>query len=124
MDAGDEPVSLTPGGMDIYLLDQVLRRRVKPGMRVLEAGCGGGRNLTHFLQSGYEVLGVDPEPRAIESVRRLAAALAPGLPPSNFRHERIENSTFSDGAADFVISCAVLHFARGDADFRLALDGC
>lgn len=120
----DQEVCLSPAGMDIYLLDQVLRGRVRPGMRILEAGCGSGRNLVHFLRSGYEVFGVDPAPGAVEGVRRLASELAPRTPPSNFRTERIEESTFPDESSDLVISCAVLHFARSDHEFEAALRGC
>ena len=110
------------GGVDIYLLDQWLRGRIRPGMTLFEAGCGGGRNLAHFLREGYEVFGVDRDVTAIESIRRLARELAPDLPASNFRSEAIEATTFSESLADFVISCAVLHFARKDDEFRAALE--
>ena len=38
------------GNIDIYLFDQLLRGRIGPGMRVLDAGCGGGRNLVYLLR--------------------------------------------------------------------------
>jgi SAM-dependent methyltransferase len=75
------------GGIDIYLFDQLLKGRIRPGMRVLDAGCGEGRNLIYFLQSGYAVCGVDQSEEAIARVRSLAAALAPHLPAQNFRVE-------------------------------------
>jgi SAM-dependent methyltransferase len=111
------------GHIDIYLFDQLLRGRIVPGMRVLEAGCGFGRNLVYFLREGYEVLGADAEWRAIEAVRRLAASLAPRLPSENFRAEPVETMSFPDGCADLVISSAVLHFARDDAHFHAMLRG-
>jgi tellurite methyltransferase len=46
------------GGIDIYLFDQLLKGRIPSGTRVLDAGCGAGRNLVYFLRSGYEVFGV------------------------------------------------------------------
>jgi SAM-dependent methyltransferase len=110
-------------GMDIYLLDQVFRGRVEEGARVFETGCGGGRNLAYFLSSGYEVAAVDPDPRAIEQVRGMAAALAPKIPPENFRAEHIEVTSFPEHSADLVISCAVLHFARTDDEFRKMVVG-
>ena len=58
------------GGIDIYLFDQLLRGRIGRGMRILDAGCGGGRNLVYLLREGYEVFGVDADPHGIESVRR------------------------------------------------------
>ena len=111
------------GQIDIYLFDQLLRGRIVPGMRVLEAGCGFGRNLVYFLREGYEVFGADSEARAIDGVRRLAASLAPRLPPENFRAEPVEAMSFPEGCADVVISSAVLHFARDDAHFTAMLRG-
>lgn len=111
------------GPIDIYLFDQLLRGRIVPGMRVLEAGCGSGRNLVYLLRQGYEVFGVDVDPGAIDVVRGLAASLAPQLPAENFRVEPIERMTFADGFADVVLSSAVLHFARDDAQFDAILRG-
>jgi SAM-dependent methyltransferase len=105
------------GQIDIYLFDQLLRGRIRPGMRVFDAGCGHGRNLIYLLQSGYEVFGADADPASVTRVRHLAATLAPELPSENFRVEPVERSTFPDAFADVVLSSAVLHFARGDEQF-------
>jgi SAM-dependent methyltransferase len=113
----------TFGGIDIYLFDQLLRGRVVPGHRIIDAGCGGGRNLVYLLQSGFDVRGLDGDPGAISEVRRLAQQLAPGLPADHFRAEPLSASTFPDASADVVISSAVLHFARDDADFEAMLRG-
>jgi SAM-dependent methyltransferase len=120
---GTAPLPDLFGGIDIYLFDQLLRGRIRPGMSVLEAGCGSGRNLVYFLREGYDVRAIDPEPQAIAAVRSLAAKLAPALPASNFRVEPVERSTFPDEAADVVISSAVLHFARDEDHFRAMLAG-
>ncbi len=111
------------GDIDIYLFDQLLRRRIAPGMRVLDAGCGSGRNLVYLLRSGYEVFGVDADPNAVRAVRQIASAVAPHIPPSNFRVEPIEQITFPEGFADVVLSSAVLHFARDDEQFMAMLAG-
>jgi tellurite methyltransferase len=104
------------GDIDIYVFDQLLRGRITPGMRVFDAGCGGGRNLVYLLRQGYQVFGNDASPEAIAKVRALAAALAPGR-AVDFRHEAIEATSFADASADVVIASAVLHFARDDAHF-------
>ncbi len=109
------------GDIDIYLFDQFLRGRIAPGSRILDAGCGSGRNLVYLLREGHDVYAVDKDPRAVEAVRRLAATLAPALPTENFRAEPIEAMSFSSAFADFVISSAVLHFARDDDQFRAML---
>ena len=111
------------GQIDIYLFDQILRGRIAPGMRIFDAGCGGGRNLVFLLQQGYDVCAVDPDPAAIRGVRALAARLAPRLPDANFRAETVESSSFPDHAADVVVSSAVLHFARDEAHFDAMLAG-
>ena len=109
------------GQIDIYLFDQLLRGRILPGKRVLDTGCGFGRNLVYLFREGYEVFGVDIDPRAIEAIRRLAAALAPTLPPNNFRAEAIEEMSFPEAFAEVVLSSAVLHFARDDDHFQSML---
>lgn len=102
------------GGIDIYLFDQLLKGRFTHWMRVLDAGCGGGRNLVYFLRSGYEVCAVDQSGEAVARVRALAATLAPHLPADNFRAEPVEKLSFIDESFDVVISSAVLHFARDE----------
>lgn len=102
------------GGIDIYLFDQLLKGRFTPRMRLLDAGCGGGRNLIYFLRSGFDVSGVDQSKEAIAQARSLASTLAPHVPVDNFRVEMIESMSFADSSFDVVISSAVLHFARDE----------
>ena len=111
------------GSIDIYLFDQILRGRVLEGSSVFDAGCGPGRNLVFFLREGYDVRAVDPDAGAIRGVQALARSLSPRLEASNFRAEPVEANSFPDSSADFVISSAVLHFARDPAHFRAMLDG-
>jgi len=107
------------GAIDIYLFDQLLKGRIKPGMCVLDAGCGGGRNLVYLLREGYPVFGVDVDPRAVAELRQLAHH----LPAENFHVERVEAMSFPDDFADVVLSSAVLHFARDDEQFAAMLCG-
>lgn len=109
------------GSIDIYLFDQLLRGRLSPGMRVVDAGTGSGRNLVYFLRSGFDVHGVDADPGAVAEARALARQLAPHLPAENFRVEAVERMSFPDGFADVVLSSAVLHFARDEEQFDAML---
>jgi tellurite methyltransferase len=111
------------GQIDVYLFDQLLRGRIHPGMRILDAGCGGGRNLIYFFREGYDVYGVDRDWRAIHEVRGIAGQLAPGLPASNFQVAAIEAMPYVDAFFDFAISSAVLHFAHDERRFRAMLQG-
>jgi SAM-dependent methyltransferase len=112
------------GQIDIYLFDQILRGRVPPGARILDAGCGSGRNLVYLLRAGYDVRAVDADPSAVAAVRSLAAKLGVHLPADNFRNEPVERMSFPDRSVDFLISSAVLHFARDDAHFDAMLREC
>jgi SAM-dependent methyltransferase len=109
------------GQIDIYVFDQILRGNIAPGMRVLEAGCGYGRNLVHLLREGYEVFALDLDANGVDHVRRLSASLNTGLPPENFQVGSIEQMPFPDNFADVVICSAVLHFARDDRQFQTML---
>jgi tellurite methyltransferase len=110
------------GDIDIYLLDQILRGRIGPGDRVLDAGCGSGRNLVYLMRAGIDVSATDRNAVAVAEVRALAAALAPGLTPDRFREEPVERSSFPDGSFTVVISSAVLHFAADDQQFHGMVD--
>lgn len=105
------------GPIDIYLLDQLLKERLVPGMRLLDAGCGGGRNLVYFLRNGYEVHGVDENPQAVEQARLLAGRLAPDLPAENFRVSDLAEIPYPAEHFDAVLCSAVLHFSRDEAHF-------
>jgi tellurite methyltransferase len=110
------------GDIDIYLFDQLLRGRFDGARTVLDAGCGGGRNLVWLLRAGFDVHAVDRDVAAVERVRRLAAELAPELPAENFRVAEGDALPFADGTMDVVISSAVLHFAAEPAHFGRMVD--
>ncbi|MCA9322019.1 MAG: class I SAM-dependent methyltransferase [Planctomycetes bacterium] len=85
-----------------------MKGRLAAGQRILDAGCGRGRNLLFLESLGAEVWGLDQDPAAIEALadgrRQLAVAgvEATGLPGQHF---------------DAVVCNAVLHFARDEAHF-------
>jgi tellurite methyltransferase len=110
------------GQIDIYLFDHILRGNITPAMRVLDAGCGFGRNLIYLLREGCDVYAVDTDELAVNHVRRLAASLGNPSPSTNFRTCAIEQMTFPDSFADLIICSAVLHFARNREHFVAMLN--
>jgi SAM-dependent methyltransferase len=118
------PTSLdkTFGQIDIYLFDQLLRGRLPIGIRILDAGCGSGRNIHYLLNAGYDVFGADTDPNAISDVLRLAADLNAATPLTNFRREPVEAMSFGDASMDVVLSIAVLHFAQSDEQFEAMME--
>jgi SAM-dependent methyltransferase len=109
------------GQIDIYVFDQILRGNIVAPMRVLDAGCGYGRNLVHLLREGCGVFAVDADADGVEHVRKLSASLGTGLPAENFQVAQLEALPFPDGFTDVVICNAVLHFARDERHFRAML---
>jgi tellurite methyltransferase len=109
------------GGIDIYLFDQLLRGRFDRRVRVVDAGCGGGRNLPYFLRRGFDVRAVDADAMAIRSVRQLVASLNPALPPGRIHCGPLDSLPWEDASADAVICSAVLHFARDEREFAAML---
>ena len=104
------------GNLDIYIFDQLLRGRIGRNLRILDAGCGHGRNLVYLMREGFDVRGVDADPLAIAATREQARALAPRLEADRFVVSPVERmSIFADAAFDVVICSAVLHFARDEA---------
>ena len=111
----------TFGNIDIYLFDQLLKGRFDSSKKVLDVGCGNGRNLLYFLRNGYEVFGIDPNAQAVAMVKELSAALAPDNPLENFVVCPAENLPHSDATFDLIICSAVLHFAKDEQHFETML---
>jgi SAM-dependent methyltransferase len=110
------------GDIDIQLFDQLLRGRFDERRRVLDAGCGAGRNLPYFLASGFDVHAIDADAAAVAAARRLAASLAPALPPERVRQGALDRLPWPAASMDAVICSAVLHFAGDRAHFDRMVD--
>jgi len=109
------------GQIDIYVFDQILRGNIAAGMRVLDAGCGYGRNLVHLLREGCDIFALDADATGVEHIRKLSSSLGTGLPAENFKVGRIEEMPFPDALADVVICSSVLHFASDWSHFQAML---
>ena len=105
------------GEIDIYLFDQILRGRFDRRRRILDAGCGDGRNLVYFLQRGFTCFAADRDPAAVRRVRTLAGELAPTLPAESFQVAGLDSLPWADHSMDAVICSAVLHFAEDEGHF-------
>lgn len=115
------PLLATYGNIDIYLFDQLLKGRYDTLKKVLDVGCGHGRNLFYFLRNGYEVHGIDPDSSAVKTVKELSARLAPYNSLENFVIGNAEHLLYNDATFDLVICNAVLHFAKDAQHFDIML---
>ncbi|MSR20239.1 MAG: class I SAM-dependent methyltransferase [Gemmatimonadetes bacterium] len=109
------------GQIDIYVFDQLLRGQITSSMRVLDAGCGAGRNSEYLMRCGTEIYGVDSDANQIARIRDVASKAAPGLSPEHFRVARLDDLPFPDAHFDAVICSAVLHFSNDAAEFENAV---
>lgn len=109
------------GNIDIYLFDQIIKGNYEDCQKILDVGCGAGRNLVYFLQNGFDVYAIDPSPESVAIVKKMARELAPALPESNFILTSAESLPFEDANFDLVICSAVLHFARSEEHFDAML---
>ncbi len=108
------------GNLDIYLVDQLIKGNIKAGDKILDAGCGKGRNHYYFIKEGYDVSAFDMSKEAMDHTLETAQVL---------KYEKIEqlkignmtNIPFDTNSFDFVINVAVLHFAKNRNDFEKML---
>lgn len=105
------------GNVDIYLLDQILKGRFTKDMKILDAGCGEGRNSVYFIQKGYQIFGIDPNEVAVQYCRFLSKSLNQEFDSHRFQVGRLEEIPFHSEAFDVVICSAVLHFAENVDNF-------
>ncbi|MEO8961843.1 MAG: class I SAM-dependent methyltransferase [Ginsengibacter sp.] len=105
------------GRTDIYLLDQIMKGRYHPQQKILDAGCGGGRNMKWFLQNDFEIYGVDNSQAAIIHLKQMNDSLH----PLRLQVADLEKLPFEENYFDHIISSAVLHFATDVAHFKQML---
>ena len=110
------------GNIDLYLLDQILKGRYEPTMRILDAGCGEGRNSHYFIRTGYDIWGIDQHPTALRLLRLTGKSLHPDFDPEKFVQANLTDIPFPGHSFDALIACSVLHFAHDEATFRQMMD--
>jgi SAM-dependent methyltransferase len=69
--AAGQPLPWDTGTPDPMLVEMIESRAIAPG-RTLEVGCGTGTNALFLAEHGFEVLGVDISPLAIDKAREKA----------------------------------------------------
>jgi len=94
-------------GVDIYVLDLILKGRYQPGNKILEAGCGNGRNLKWFYKNGFEIHGSDINSKRLDSCKTIYSEQK-----EHFIEAELKQMPYESNSFDHVICIAVLHFAN------------
>jgi ubiquinone/menaquinone biosynthesis C-methylase UbiE len=87
---------------------------ISPGHRVLEIGCGTGNLaiLIERLNPAAQVVGIDPDPKALARARRKAQRRGAAI---QFDRGFSEELPYPDASFDRVFSAFMLHHVRPDA---------
>ena len=103
-------------GIDVYLIDQLLKNRINSDSKILDAGCGYGRNIHYLIHNGLDVTAIDVNIEPIEALREQYPEIK----------DRFLVTSLEDFASpihfDFIICNAVLHFASGHKQFGKMFD--
>ncbi len=112
------------GNIDLYWLDFILKGHLPDNAKLLDAGCGEGRNLYYCMQNGYDVFGVDQNPEAIRYIKIIANQLKLDNVDARFQTMNLAKLLFPDETFDVIINSAVLHFAEDRDHFLKMLGEC
>ncbi len=85
--------------------------------KILDAGCGNGRNMHWFLQHSFEIYGIDMNEENINILKNKN----PNLSEERLQISELEKMNFPANFFDHVICSAVLHFAKNTSHFKQML---
>lgn len=85
---------------------KLFEKELKPGSKILDGGCGSGRDSLYFLMNGYDVDAFDPS----EEMRKAASEFA-GLEVEDLTWEKLDRKNIYDGVW---ASASLYHVSRPD----------
>ena len=94
-------------GVDIYILDQILKGNYQQGKNILDVGCGSGRNLKWFYNTDFEIHGTDIANERLQHCKELYP-----LQKDHFIFATAESMPYKANSFNHIICNAVLHFAE------------
>jgi len=92
----------------------------RPGLRVLDLGCGAARNAVPMAAEGATVIGTDVAWPMLEAARRRVAAEGVGLRVALVRAP-MDALPLSDASVDLVVAHGIWNLARSAGELRRAI---
>ena len=92
--------------VEFSAMQQKFESLLSPGAKILDFGCGSGRDAKHFLDAGFDVTATDGSPELCKLAEQLA-----GIPVRNELFQDLAETEAYDG----IWACSsVLHLAKPD----------
>lgn len=104
----------SPPNLDLLAYAARVRAGARP-LRVLDIGCGAGRNAVPLAEAGERVLGTDLSLPMLDAARRRHAA---GL---HLAAASMDELPVRGGAFDLIVAHGIWNLARSGAEFRRAV---
>ena len=101
----------------LILIDQILKHRFHKQMKILDAGCGEGRNMVYFINNDFNIYGIDDNADAVKMAKLYCKSLNKTFEVENIQNFAIEKNPFPDQFFDAIICINVLHSAKNQNDF-------
>jgi SAM-dependent methyltransferase len=111
------------GYADMHVLEQFMKGLFRVGSTLLDAGCGEGRNLHLFVDSGVRYFGLDTDRRALKMARTYLRSTDSTFDDELLQRGRLSNNHFPDACFDAVLLISVLHHCADIQEFRQELTG-
>src|SRR6266487_3366919 len=92
---------------------KMLSSHLKPGMTVLELGCGTGSFTRELARSGADVVAIDVSPELLEMAKANCSA-----PNVQYQIQNAYALSYSEGAFDSVVGSSVLHHLEVEKALR------
>ena len=92
------------------VMETLVENGIGPHSRILELGCGEGRDALFLLRKGYNVLGTDVSGAAVDYCRKLAPEFWESFQVLDCVKQRVPEKF------DFIYAVAVVHMLVEDAD--------
>jgi SAM-dependent methyltransferase len=115
--ASGQPPPWDTGTPDPMLVEMIESRTIAPG-RTLEIGCGTGTNAIYLAQHGFDVVGVDIAPLAVENARAKAHRAHGTHGRCRFEVLDFLNEAPSGGPFQFVFDRGCFHIFDEDHERR------